>query len=255
MSINVEHLSFSYRKKSAKVIDDVSLKIEDGSINILLGLNGSGKTTLIKLLTGLLEYEDGVIQYGDKNLKNIPIYERSKIFAYVSQKNNNANDFKVVDYLTYGFANSLKFYQSPKEDQINKVKAISERLKITYLLEKNIGEISGGEKQVVSIASAVLQDTPVIILDEPTSALDLANQSLVLSILKEIANDGKTIILSSHNPNHALYLNSKVIMLSKGKILKEGNAKETINKQNLCEVYGDNLIYSDELEYKEITFR
>ena len=85
-----------------------------------------------------------------------------------------------------------------------------ERLGITHFLDKNIGEVSGGERQIIFIACALIQDTPIILLDEPTSALDIKNQNKVLTVLKEISKEGKTIILSSHNPNHALFLDSNV---------------------------------------------
>ncbi len=255
MSIKLENVFFSYRKDTPDVIEDISLTIKEGSINVLLGLNGCGKTTLIKLLAGMVYPDKGTIKYDDVDLKEIPILERSKIFAYVSQKGVRADDFRVIDYLSYGVANSLKFYQSPKKEQIELIKNMAEKFKITHLLNKNIGEISGGEKQIVSIVSALVQNTPIIILDEPTSALDLANQSLVLSSLKDIASDGKTIILSSHNPNQALYLDANVILMDKGRIIDIGNSKRIVNKDKLKEIYGTKLVYSMELDYNEISYK
>ena len=255
MPINLRNVSFSYRKDSPLVIDDVSLNIKEGTVNILLGLNGSGKTTLIKLLSGMLKANKGIIEYDGKEINDISIHERSKIFAYVSQKGISANDFKVKDYLTYGFASSLKFYQSPTKEQLDKAESLGERFKITHLLEKDISQISGGERQIVSIIAALIQDTPIIILDEPTSALDLANQSLVLNVLKGIAGEGKTIILSSHNPNHALYLDADVFLLKNGKLMKEGPSSSIINKETLSDIYGNNVCYSKDLEYEEISFK
>ena len=96
----------------------------------------------------------------------------------------------------------------------------------------------------------------MIILDEPTSALDIKNQNKVLSLIKEIAKDkGKTFILSSHNPNHALFLNSNVFVLKNGFIVNQGNANDIINVENLTKVYGDDICYSDELFYREISFK
>ncbi len=92
-----------------------------------------------------------------------------------------------------------------------------------------------------------------MILDEPTSALDFKNQNLVLSILKEVASVGKTIILSSHNPNHAFYLDSNVLLIDKGRIIENGKAKDVITKHTLSKVYGNNLKYSKDLDYDEIT--
>ena len=132
----------------------------------------------------------------------------------------------------------------------------AERFKITHLLDKKLGEISGGERQIVSICSAIIQDTNLVILDEPTSALDIKNQHTVLSIIKEIAEDlGKTFVLSSHNPNHALFLGSNVILLQNGKTSISGSAEEIITKEMLYEIYGENLCYSKELPYDEISFK
>ena len=256
MKISIKDLNFKYNKNLNNTINDISLDIEESSITILVGLNGCGKTTLIKLLAGLLKTDDGTIEYDGKDIKDIKIKERSKIFSYVSQKSIGADDYLVRDYLTYGFVNDLKFYESPKKEQLEKVDKISEELKISHLLDKQMGKISGGERQIVTIASCILQDTPIILLDEPTSALDLTNQNMVLSVLKSYAvNEKKTIILSSHNPNHALFLNSNVALMKDGKILKYGTSKDIINIDTLKDVYGENICCSNELDYQEISFK
>ena len=252
--IIIKNLNFNYYKGTKKVINNLSVKIEKGTINILLGLNGCGKTTLIKLLSGLLEPTSGEIFYDNRLLKDISIKERSKIFSYVSQKSINSDDFNVKDYLTYGVVNSLKFYELPKDEHEKEVLQVSKKLNIEHLLDKKIGQLSGGEKQIITIAAAIIQYTPVIILDEPTSALDLKNQNSVLSLLKEIAKDGKTIILSSHNPNHALFLNANVLLMNNGTIIKSGQSNEVIKKEQLKEIYGNSLCYSNELPYNEISF-
>ena len=124
------------------------------------------------------------------------------------------------------------------------------------MLDKKLGEISGGERQIVSICGAIVQDTDLIVLDEPTSALDIKNQHAVLSIIKKIAREqGKTFILSSHNPNHALYLDSNVLLLRNGAILTQGQAEDIINVEALKSVYGEDICYSMELVYKEISFK
>lgn len=252
--ISINDLTFSYYKGTKKIIDNLSFNINKGTINVLLGLNGSGKTTLIKLLSGLLEPLNGDILYNDISLKKLSMKERSKVFSYVSQKTINNDDFYVRDYLLYGVVNSLKFYESPKQKDIENVNIISNKLNIEHLLDKKLGQISGGEKQIVTIAAAIFQNTPVIILDEPTSALDLKNQNIVLSLLKEISKEGKTIILSSHNPNHALFLNANVLLIDKGKIVKKGESSKIISKEILKEIYGSSLCYSNELPYDEISF-
>lgn len=256
MNIQINNLSFSYGRKEPLVLDGLSLTVEHGSIMVILGLNGSGKTTLIKCLAGLLKPNSGSINYGDKELSNISIKDRSHIFSYVSQKGTAADDILIEDYLLYGMTNSLMFYQMPNESHIEKAKEIAKRFGIEGFLKKKLGEVSGGERQLVGICQALLQDTEVVILDEPLSALDLKNQQLVLSALRDISKEeGKTLIMSDHNPNHALFLNCNAVLMSGGKITKSGHSKEIINLENLKSIYGDNICESKLLEYEEISIR
>ena len=254
-TIDVNGLKFGYNKDRL-VLDDINFSIESGSINILLGLNGSGKTTLIKLLAGLYEPACGEILVGERNLKSIPIRERSKILSYVAQASNLIDDFTVKDYLLFGKVNKMNFYQSPKQKDIENVEEYAEKFGITGFLPKKLGELSGGERQIISICAAVIQDTKIIILDEPTSALDIKNQHKGLSLLKEISlKEDKAIILSSHNPNHALYLDSNVFLLKDGKITDNGVAKDIITVENLEAIYGNNICLSKEQPYSEISFK
>ena len=254
--IDVKELSFRYQRKGKLVLDKLNFSCEKSTVNVLIGLNGSGKTTLIKILAGLLENYQGEVFIDGENLRELSIKERAKKMAYVAQRSNAVDDFPVLDYLLFGTVNKMNFYQSPKEEDKKRVLDCAKQFEITHLLDKKLGEISGGERQIVSICAAIVQDTDLVILDEPTSALDIKNQNKVLSVIKRIAQDkGKTFILSSHNPNHALYLDSNVYVLKDGRIENFGRAKDIINVDNLVKVYGDNICYSDELSYREISFK
>ena len=256
MNTKISNLSFKYDKKSTKLIlDSITTEIKEGTVNVLLGLNGCGKTTLIKLLAGLEKPTDGFIEYNGNDLQKMKIRDRAKVFSYVPQQANVTNDIPVRQYLSYGTTNTLAFYEHPGKEEMELVEQTAERLNISYLLDKNLGEISGGELQIVLIACSLIQRTPIMLLDEPTSALDMKNQNLVLSVLKEIAAEGKTIILSSHNPNHALFLDSNVILINNGKIRREGPAKELIKVDVLKPIYGDAVCISSELGYQEISFK
>lgn len=253
--IDVKELSFKYQRKGKLVLDKLNFSCEKGTVNVLIGLNGSGKTTLIKTIAGLLENYQGEVFIDGKDLKGLSIKERAKKMAYVAQRSNAVDDFPILDYLLFGTVNKMNFYQSPKEEDKKRVLDCAKQFGITHLLDKKLGEISGGERQIVSICAAIVQDTNLVILDEPTSALDIKNQHAVLSIIKRIAKEqGKTFILSSHNPNHALYLSSNVFLLRHGKILAQGQAEDIINIEALKTVYGEDICYSAELPYKEISF-
>ena len=254
--IDVSKLCFSYPRSGIMVLDGIDLECNDGSINILLGLNGCGKTTLIKALAGILRPKSGSISYFGKDFLSLKVEERSKIVSYVPQNSEMTGDYLVSDYLSFSTVNTLEFYQSPGEEQKKKVEACMDRFGITHLADKRLGEISGGERQIVSICAAMVQNTKIILLDEPTSSLDLSNQNKILSLLKEIvAEEDKTIFLSTHNPNHALYLNGQVFMMKGGKIIDEGCASDVIEVERLRVLYGDRICYSKDLLYNEVSFR
>ncbi len=257
MLIKISNLSFKYDKKSAKtVLNNLNLDIKEGTVNVLLGLNGCGKTTLIKLLAGLEKPLEGTIQYGDDDLQKLSYRKRSTIFSYVPQQANVTSDVPVKQYLSYGTTNTLAFYEHPGKEEMKRVEEIAHKLKISHLLDKNLGEISGGELQIVLIACALIQGTEIMLLDEPTSALDMKNQNLVLSILKKVAiEENKTIILSSHNPNNARFLNANVILMNNGTVQDQGSGEEIITVEKLRDVYGDAICYTDELGYREISFK
>ena len=254
-AIEVKGLNFSYNKNQT-VLNDLNMTCEEGSVNVVLGLNGSGKTTLIKILAGLIKPLSGEVLLNEQNLNSLSISARSKIMAYVAQNTGFADDFTVKDYLLFGKVNQINFYRSPKEKDEESVKVCAEKFNITRFFDKKLGEISGGERQIVSICAAVVQNTGVIILDEPTSALDIKNQHTVLSLLKQISqNEGKTIILSSHNPNHALYLDCNVFLLKDGTVIDSGLAKDIVTVDRLKPIYGEDICLSSEQEYSEISFK
>ena len=257
MNIKTSNLSFKYDKKAAKpVLNSINLEIKEGTVNVLLGLNGCGKTTLIKLLAGLEKPTEGTIYYDDQDLQTIRIKERAKKFSYVPQQANVTSDVPVRQYLSYGTTNTLAFYEHPGKEEMKLVEDTAEKLHITHLLDKNLGEISGGELQTVLIACSLIQNTPIMLLDEPTSALDMKSQNLVLSILKDIAKEqNKTIVLSSHNPNHSLFLDAHVVLIHSGVVREEGPAKNLIKVDKLVPIYGDHVCVSKDLGYEEISFK
>lgn len=254
MSIEIQDLSFRYGKQYPIVLDGISLQIPARSVTVLLGLNGCGKTTLIKLMAGLLKPNSGGIRYDGLNLDQISYHERSRLFAYVPQRSAAIDDVLVEEYLVCGMSNEMRFYQLPKKEHYQKAHELSQRLHIEGLLKKKLGETSGGERQIISLCSALLQNSKAILLDEPLSALDLRNQGLVLSTLKEIAEEeGKTMVLSTHNPNHALFLDCGVALMENGRIKEYGPAKEVITLDHLKPIYGEKLVLSKALPYDEVS--
>ena len=249
IKLETRNLSYSYHAGQA-ILNDISLKIYEGSVTVLLGLNGSGKTTLIKVLTGLLKPLKGTTFIEAKDITQISSTELSKLISYVPQ-NISDTDFAVLDYLTFGRMNTIKFYSSPKSEDYEKAKAVAEELGIIDLLSEKMNELSGGQRQLVTIARAVVQDSEIIIMDEPTASIDYKFLNVVIRYIYKLKNRGKTIVLSCHNPSIPLLLNADVIVLEHGKVRMTGKAREVLTLQTLCDIYGCEFIAGSQLPYEE----
>lgn len=254
--INIENISFSYIGEDKKVLTDISINIPKGDITTILGLNGSGKTTLIKLMASILKPNNGKIKVNGNDLANLTIKERSKLIAYVPQLVKVEYDFIVFDYLSFSLVNQIEGFRSPSKEQKEKIIEVAKQFKIETLLDKKINNLSGGERQIVSICSAFIQETPIIIFDEPTSALDLKNQAIVIKIIKEWnKRKEKTFILSTHNPNHALSLGGHTVILHDNRVLSYGISRDILTVKTLIPVYGDIIDYASNIAYKVITIK
>ena len=171
IKFDIRNLSFAYG--TIPVLKNLDLKIEANTVNVILGLNGSGKTTLIKLLTRVLSVSKNTIFIDGVDATELSASEMSKKISYVPQNISDDNDFLVRDYLTFGRMNRIKFYSAPKEEDFKKALSVANELQIEHLLDRKMNELSGGQRQLVVIARAVVQDADVILMDEPTSSIDL----------------------------------------------------------------------------------
>ena len=250
IKLETRNLNYSYHTGQL-VLNNISLEIYEGSVTVLLGLNGSGKTTLIKVLTGLLRPLKETTFIEAKDITQISSPELSKLISYVPQNISNDTDFAVLDYLTFGRMNTIKFYSSPKSEDYEKAKAVADELGITDLLSEKMNELSGGQRQLVTIARAVVQNSGIIIMDEPTASIDYKFLNTVIRYIYKLKKQGKTIVLSCHNPSIPLLLNTNVVVLERGKVKMTGKAREVLTLQTLCDIYGCDFIASSQLPYEE----
>lgn len=135
----------------------------------------------------------------------------------------------------------IKFGLSPSKADFEIVEKYAEKLGICDILTSTFNELSGGQKQVVAITKALIQETPIIVMDEPMSALDIGKQAEILILINQLITESKTIILTSHNPNHALLTNCKVCLINEGQVISYGLNKNVLTPENLEKVYGKNV--------------
>lgn len=219
------------------VLRDVSLAVHEGEVFCLLGPNGSGKTSLLKIFLGLLRPRSGLVLAENRPLEVWSPKELARQVAYVPQLHRMAFAYRVLDVVLMGrMAHSGLFGRTRGEDEAAAREAL-ERLDIGHLAAKSYAEISGGERQLTLIARALAQGAKTLVMDEPLNGLDYGNQLRVLERITHLAAEGYAILKTTHFPDHALWMASKVALLRQGRIAACGPPDEVMTSRMLSELY------------------
>lgn len=235
--VRIERLSFSYSGDFS--IDDVSISVGRGEVVSLLGPNGSGKTTLIKCINALLVPKKGEILIAGTNVKDYSRTDLARVIGYVPQSHEPSFPFTVFDVVLMGRVAHLDIFQQPSSSDYKKAEDALHTVGLGHLREKPYTQISGGERQLALIARALAQEPQVLVLDEPTAHLDFKNQILTLQIIRRLSHEKKiAVILSLHDPNHALLFTDKTALVCQGKIISFGPSSEVINRESISQIYG-----------------
>jgi iron complex transport system ATP-binding protein len=236
--IRLRGVWFSYNGKSDFVLRDVTLDIPPGTVTALVGPNGSGKTTLLHLLLGWLKPEKGDIRIAARPIGNMPGRERSRLVGHVAPDEPAVLDLEVREYVSMGRTPHIGWLgRAGEEDD----RAVAEALSVVDLLaksKKRVRTLSTGERQLASVARVLAQDPDILLLDEPTSHLDLANTRRVLRVLGVLRERGKTIVLTTHDPNTASILADSIILLRAGRVRATGAPAAVLTGELLGAVYG-----------------
>jgi len=224
--------SFRYAPGAPPLLTDVRFDLRPGETLTVLGQNGSGKTTLLGCVLGHLRHYAGTVRYGDRDVGEMSIAERAKVFAYVPTPSPIHQDLTVPDYLVTGFAGALGPFRTPGRDHLAEAEEVLARLGPAMLLDRTMAQLSAGEKQVVTLARAILQHAAILVLDEPTANLDLGHQERTLVRLGELVRTGYGIISTTHNLQHALKLGGRVLLLTRTGALY-GDARDILTKATI----------------------
>ncbi len=235
MILEVNNLSFSYSKK--EILNNVSFKLDEGEIVTILGKNGVGKTTLLEILLSIKKAKTGSIILNNKNLEEYSSKDKAKLIAYVPQILDETS-LTVFDFLLLGRMPYFNMFPS-KEDKEEVFKIIKE-FNLEEIANHSMTEVSGGERQLVSIARTMLTKPKILILDEPTSALDVQNTKKVLHILETLVKrENVSILISMHDINEALAISNRLLMFKEGSILFDIKPN-MISENVIYETYGVN---------------
>ena len=164
--------------------------------------------------------------------------EMAKLAAYIPQSEAPVFNYTVKDSVLMGTTGTLSPLQSPGEEQLALTERAMEYLGLEHMADRGINEISGGERQLVLLARAMAQKAKILIMDEPTANLDYGNQQHVLRHIQKMADQGYTILLSTHNPEHALQYATHVLAIKNHRVLASGKAETTLTEELIKEIYG-----------------
>ncbi|PNS01317.1 ABC transporter [Petrotoga miotherma DSM 10691] len=234
--ISIKNISFSY-DTVRDTIKNISFTLNKGELIALLGPNGSGKTTILKCLNGTLKPKTGEIYIENHNIKNLSYKEIAKFISVVPQEHSAIFSYLVIDIVAMGITPYLSFGRMPTKKDYRTAYTKLEFFNIQHLAEKNYNQLSGGEKQLVLIARALMQNTDYLIMDEPTSHLDFKNQHLLMKELKKLSENGKSVITALHDPNLALRFCDRIIMVKNGEVIFSGENTKVMNPHNLQILY------------------
>jgi iron complex transport system ATP-binding protein len=235
-AISLTDVCAGYRRR--QVNDRVTFDVTFGSVTCLLGANGCGKTTLLKTLLGLLPLFSGRVELDGQRLSQWTRQALARFVGYVPQAQTGMFPFLAEDVVVMGRTARLKWYATPtRHDRVLAREALAS-LGIAHLAPRRFTELSGGERQLVLIARALTQEAKVLLLDEPTASLDYGNQLRVLMKLKGLKEQGKTILMTTHHPDHAKRVADNVVLMKDGGVFAQGAPAAMLSDANLSEVYG-----------------
>ena len=222
--IQINNVSKSY-KRGEKVVKNLNLEIKDGEIFGFIGLNGAGKTTTIKMITGILEIDEGKILIDNKDITNEPV-EAKKLIGFVPDSPDMFLKLTGIEYLNF----IADAYQVTSEDRQEKIKIYSEEFGMTNELNNKIENYSHGMRQKIVIIGALLHNPKNLILDEPITGLDPKSSFDLKNILREHARKGNTVFFSTHILEIAEKLCDRVGIINKGNLIFVGTLEELREK-------------------------
>lgn len=222
--IEIKNVSKSY-KKGKKVIDNISFKIKNGEIFGFIGPNGAGKTTTIKMITGILDIDEGDILIDGNSIKKAPV-EAKKEIGFVPDNPDFFLNLKGFEYLNF----IADIYEVPLEKRKENIESLSKLFEMEYDLNNKIKSYSHGMRQKIIIMGVLLHEPQNLILDEPLTGLDPKSSFDLKNIMRDYVKRNKTVFFSTHILEVAERLCDRLAVINKGKILFIGTYEEMKKK-------------------------
>lgn len=232
-TLDVQGLTVRYG--TSVIFDDVDLPtIRPGEVSVFAGPNGAGKSTLLRALAGMIR-ASGEILYDGRNLLDLTARRRAELVGFMPQSIAATNGLTVLDSVLA----SLRLFSPGISAQRSQDAALSalERIGILHLAMRPLGQLSGGQRQLASLAQSLVRKPQILLLDEPTSALDLRHQVEVMSVMKSVAREGRIVVVVLHDLSLAANWADQLIFLHEGRVADAGTPADVLTSDLLRSVY------------------
>ena len=237
ISIDIENVTVAYNGKVA--LHNASLKLKAGIVCGLVGMNGAGKSTLFKAIMGFVKPVSGRILINGLPIRRV---QKSSLVAYVPQSeevdwNFPVSVYDVVMMGRYGYMNLLRI---PRLQDKQAVRASLERVQMWEMSDRQIGELSGGQRKRTFFARALAQQGTVLLLDEPFAGVDIKTEKMMITLLTELSHAGHTILISTHDLASITTFCDQVVLINRS-ILAYGATSEVFTEENLSRTFGGSV--------------
>lgn len=233
----IEARKLSFLRGRRTILDAVDLAFGTGELVALLGRNGAGKSSLLRLLLGLERPKEGQILLGGAPLASLAPRDVARRIAYVPQSHLAPFPYKVREVVAMGRLAERGFLHAPTGLDRDLIEGTLQHLRIGHLAERPYTQLSGGERQLVMIARAMTQGAKLLVMDEPVNGLDYGHQRRLLDDLARLAAAGYGVLMTSHHPDHARQVASRVVMLHRGRVMADGRPGDLLTDDILAELY------------------
>ncbi|MDO5435063.1 MAG: ABC transporter ATP-binding protein [Clostridia bacterium] len=240
----LQHVSFTF-PGGVTALKDVSAVFPEGRVTAVLGPNGAGKTTLFKCMLGLCPGHTGYILHDGTDLRTFSPAMLAQKIAYIPQQGGRHSGLTLRDFVTLGSVRTLSLTGVPGPRQREAADRAIRALSLEPLERRPVKDLSGGERQLALIARALCQQSDVLLMDEPDASLDPAHAGRVLSAAGMLAEQGHTVILSTHRPEYAARYAADVLLLKAGAVLAHGKTAEIMTGERLSGLYGTEIRVTD----------
>jgi iron complex transport system ATP-binding protein len=251
-----DSLELSYPTSDGTVVDCARLDIPEGEVTALVGPNGSGKSTLLKALSNHLEPDEGVVKIHGVDLDSFDQKELARELGVLSQENDSLDSITVEELAYHGRYPHRGFFEGTTDEDHEAVERALDLAGVDHIRDTELGQLSGGQKQLAWIGMVLAQETDVLLLDEPTTFLDLYHQFRVLETVRQLnENEGVTVAVVLHDISQAARFADYLVAMRDGKLYDWGPPEEVVTEQLLADVFGVEATVEHEPELQVLPHR